>query len=69
MTDNDIIKALEAEIHLADYVDSDYCDNVSKTLVKNALNLIYKQRAENAVLHRKLTDAYLMIEKLRGDSF
>lgn len=46
MTDTEIIKALESEIHLAEYVDSDYCSNVNLEIIKSALNLITRQQAE-----------------------
>lgn len=46
MTDNEIIKALESEIHLAEYVDSDYCSNVNLEIIKSALALIAHQQAE-----------------------
>lgn len=46
MTDAEIIKALEQEIHLAEYVDSDYCTNTAVSLIKAALDLINCQKAE-----------------------
>lgn len=46
MTDAEIIKALEQEIHLAEYVDSDYCTNTAVSLIKAALDLINRQKAE-----------------------
>lgn len=46
LTDNGIIKALEDEIHLAEYVDSDYCSNVKLEIIKSALDLITRQQAE-----------------------
>ena len=46
LTDNEIIKALESEIHLAEYVDSDYCSNVKLEIIKSALDLITRQQAE-----------------------
>lgn len=46
MTDKEIIKALESEIHLVEYADSSYADNVSLELLKNALALINRQQAE-----------------------
>lgn len=45
MTDNDIIKALEQEIRLTEYVDSDYAD-VKLEIIKSSLDLINRQRAE-----------------------
>lgn len=47
LTDNEIIKALESEIHLAEYVDSDYCSNVNLEIIKSALDLINRLKAEN----------------------
>ena len=46
MTDNEIIKALENEIRSAEYVDSEYCDGVDLTIIKNTLDLINRQKAE-----------------------
>lgn len=46
MTDNEIIEALEQEIHSAEYVDSDYCSNVYVGLIKSALDLINRQQEE-----------------------
>ena len=46
MTDNKIIKALENEIHLVEYVDGFSADNVSLELLQNSLELIYRQKAE-----------------------
>lgn len=46
MTDNEIIQALEGEIHLAGYVDSNYCDGVNLSLIKNALDLINRLQSE-----------------------
>lgn len=46
MTDNKIIKALENEIHLVEYVDGFSANNVSLKLLQNSLELIYRQKAE-----------------------
>lgn len=46
MTDNDIIKALEKEIRLAEYVDSDYCSSVDVSLLRVTIDLINRQQAE-----------------------
>lgn len=46
-TDEEIIKvALEEEIHLAEYVGSDYCSNTEVSLLKSTLDLINRQKAE-----------------------
>lgn len=46
MTDNEIIKALEHEIRLTRYVDSDYCNGVDLTLIESTVALINCQKAE-----------------------
>lgn len=46
LTDKEIIKTLEDEIHLAEYVDSDYCSNVKLEIIKSALGLISRQQCE-----------------------
>lgn len=46
LTDSEIKKALEDEIHLAEYVDSDYCSNVKLEIIKSALDLITHQQAK-----------------------
>lgn len=53
MTDNEIIKALKSEIHLTEYVDGFYADNVSIELLKNTINLINRQKAEIERLERE----------------
>ena len=45
-TDEEVIKGLEEEIHLAEYVDSDYCCNTEVSLLKSTLDLINRQKAE-----------------------
>ena len=44
LTDSKIIKAWEDEIHLAEYVDSGFCNGVSLSLVKSTLDLINRQK-------------------------
>ena len=46
MTDTEIIKALKEEIRLAEYVYDFFADNVSVELLKNALDLINRQKEE-----------------------
>lgn len=45
-TDEEILKALEEEIHLAEYVDSDYCSNTEVSLLKSTLDLINRQKSD-----------------------
>ena len=53
MTDNEITNALKSEIHLTEYVDGFYADNVSLELLKNTINLMNRQKAEIERLKRK----------------
>lgn len=61
MTDNEIKKALESEINLAEYVDSDYCSNVNLEIIKSALDLINRLQAQNKDLAETVHN--LTIEK------
>ena len=54
MTDKEIINALESEIHLAEYVDSDYCSNVKLEIIKSSLNLITRQQSEIERLQKEV---------------
>lgn len=54
MTDNEIIKALESEVKSAEYVDSYYCNGVDLTLIKSAIDLIYRQQAEIERLRKEV---------------
>lgn len=64
MTDKKIIKALESEIHLAEYADSSYADNVSLVLLKNALGLINRQQSEIDRLESIINTDNQMIKSL-----
>lgn len=64
MTDKEIIKALESKIHLVEYADSSYADNVSLELLKNALDLINRQQAEIEMLESIINTDNQMIESL-----
>ena len=56
-TDEEIIKAaLEEEIHLAEYVDSDYCSNTEVSLLKSTLDLINSQKEEIERLKSELSN-------------
>ena len=46
MTADEIIQALEGEIHQVEYVDGTYADGVDLELLKNALVLINRQKSE-----------------------
>lgn len=46
MTDNEIIKALKSEIHLAEYIDDNYCDNIDISLIQSAINSINRLQAK-----------------------
>ena len=75
MTDNEIIKALEDEVKSAEYVDSYYCNGVDLTLIKSAIDLINRQKAENINLKghlRQLKSRYdnakAEIERLENEN-
>lgn len=53
-TDDEIIKALEQEIHLTEYVDSDYAD-VKLEIIKSTLDLINRQQEEIERLHDEVS--------------
>lgn len=58
LKDNEIKKALESEIHLAEYVDSDYCSNINVSLIQSAIDLINRLQAQDkdlAEIVHKLT--------------
>ena len=68
LTDLEVVKALECCAY------SEGCEQCPRSKecdgqehFRYALDLINRLRAEKAVLNRKLTDAYLMIDKLKGD--
>lgn len=61
MSDNEIIKALENEIHLSEYVDSEYCDAVNVSLIQSAIDLINRLQAQNEDLAETVHN--LTIEK------
>lgn len=53
MTDKDIVKALEQEIRLTEYVDSDYAD-VKLEIIKSSLDLINHQKEEIEFLRKTM---------------
>ena len=64
MTDNEIIKAWKEEIHLAEYVDSLYCNNVELTLIMATLDLINRLKAELERLSKQVELGNEYIESL-----
>ena len=64
MTDKEIVKALEDEIHLAEYVDSGFCNGVSLSLVKSTLDLINRLQAENERLQETIDEQDIEIARL-----
>ena len=57
----EIKKSLQQEIHLTEYVDSAYSENVSLDLLKDVLTLINELESENEKLNKALVvnlDAY-----------
>ena len=45
-TDEEIIKALKEERHLAEYVDSEYCNAVEVSMISDTIDLINRQKSE-----------------------
>lgn len=54
LNDEDIKKALEQHIHIANYVDSIYCENVEVALLQRMLALIDRLQAENKKLQAEI---------------
>lgn len=52
-----VIEELENEIHLVEYVDGVYAENISLELLKSARDLINRLQAENEALNEKLINA------------
>ena len=65
ITDNDIIRDWENEIHLAEYVDSDYCSNIEVSLIRKTIDELNRLRAEIDTLNIQLSTAYEYICILR----
>ena len=57
MTDDEIIKALENEIHLVKYIDGYFADNVSLELLQNSIDLINRQKAEIEKWKKKVSES------------
>lgn len=57
MTPEKVIEALENEIHLVEWVDGLYAENISLELLKSARDLINRLQAENEALNEKLRNA------------
>ena len=57
MTPEKVIEALENEIHLVEWVDGLYAENISLELLKSVRDLINHLQAENEALNEKLRNA------------
>ena len=57
MTPEKVIEALENEIHLVEWVDGLYAENISLELLKSVRDLITHLQAENEALTEKLRNA------------
>ena len=68
MTDNEIIKALESEVKSAEYVDSYYCNGVDLTLIKSAIDLINRQKAEYCEKQRQKIKKKRKVGKAHGET-
>ena len=58
MTPEKVIEALENEIHLVEWVDGLYAENISLELLKSVRDLINHLQAENEALNEKLRNAW-----------
>lgn len=72
LTDKEIVKDFTEKTELIGSMSSVYLDE-DKGLklymaMQNILILINRLQNEKDILNKKLTDVYLMIDKLRGDS-
>lgn len=54
MTDKEIVKALKEERHLAEYVDSEYCNAVEVSLISDTIDLINRQKSEIERLTKRI---------------
>ena len=60
MTKKEVVDKWLNEIHLAEYVDSDYCDNVEVSLIKDTIEVLDSQHQEI----EKLKDYIKDIDKI-----
>lgn len=72
MTDNEIITALKSEIHLAEYIDNNYCENIDISLIQSAINSInrlqakvIKEQNKNSKLRNERNRLQAEIERLK----
>lgn len=69
LTDEEIIKAaLEEEIHLAEYVDSDYCSNTEVSLLKSTLDLITHLQEENETLKEFIVETRRCDKEIKSEA-
>lgn len=66
MSDEDIKKALEQHIHIANYVDSIYCENVEVALLQRMLAFNDKQQAEIEKLKWEKDHFEFKVDDLNG---
>ena len=67
LTDEILIKWWEDEVHLAEYVDSDYRDGIKVDYIKLTLDLINRRKAEIDILIRKNETLKDEISKLENE--
>lgn len=75
MTDKEIIKAWNEEIHLANYVNEDYRNAIKVSLIKNTLACINRQQVEKEALiagqetmSKCIAEQQAEIERLKSDN-
>ena len=56
MTKKEVVDKWLNEIHLAEYVDSDYCNNVEVSLIKDTIEVLDNQYQEIEKLKNRIND-------------
>lgn len=62
MNANGIIEELKTEIHLAEYVEADYKDNVPVDLLRNALAIITEQKRKLDEITGIISESYCIAD-------
>lgn len=78
MTNDEIVKSLEVEVHQVEYIDGSYADGVDIELLKDVIALIKRQKAYIECLNTELEAItsqadllkadYMRLERLRAES-
>lgn len=68
LTDKEIVKAWNEEIHLANYVNENYRNCVAVSLIENTLDLINRLQAENSKSISNLTSLQNDLTDLQAEN-